>query len=678
MIVIALYYRKLVASIAAIGLVLAVFAFSVTPVRYTARLQMMLLGGTQTASLLGLATGNLANDTTRAANSEAELLRSRELLTKVVEQLGPAKIDVTFGKRRLFGLLPPAPESETVNNAVDVMEREIKVTTPPDTNLLVVSFTHTNRDTAIEIVDTLAQLFMLKRDEIYSSQKAPFLKQKAQSYSRQLDAIEDAIKQEKAKNNILDLNREIVLAADAAAAAQQKLQGLAEHRAAVASEIAAIEARLIGLAPQVEDYVETTDRVDNNDTDNMLTKLYVERDRLEKLYQPEDPHFQQVLTEIASLQAAQKQPKRNYSITRSVRNPIADSLNSRLMQLRIDGDSSARNQIELERQNTEAQKRVAQLRDAGNSLGALERSRAVTDQLYRDVSQRAEAAQSEEAAQAQKNTSIRIVSHGEASQKGESGRTNIALAILVASLIVAFSSGLVADWNRQVLLLPQEIETQLRLPVLATFNDGQNMIAPSMAPPVIFLAGQLMFNRRPDGKMQALQVTSPGYKEYREDFVHALAMELASGQGVRTLLLDLVGDGSGHWRQFGAPEKRTALGVLELAETGIENLDVSLGAGGAAIDWQRANKGTLIALFDELAKRYEMVVIDTPPPQEGSVSVRLATMVDGSIIVIRSETTRRSVAEVLKDQILSVGGSLYGAVMTGRKFYIPRAIYRWL
>ena len=31
-----------------------------------------------------------------------------------------------------------------------------------------------------------------------------------------------------------------------------------------------------------------------------------------------------------------------------------------------------------------------------------------------------------------------------------------------------------------------------------------------------------------------------------------------------------------------------------------------------------------------------------------------------------------------RDQILDAGGDMLGAVVTGRRFHIPRAIYRWL
>ncbi len=677
MIVVALYYRKMVLSIVGAGLLLAAAAYIVSPVRHTARMQLMLLAGSETASMLGLSTGNNAIDTTRAANSEAELLRSRELLAQVVEKLGPDKIDPDFGQRRLFGILPPRAADRQANDAIDVLENQLKVVTPPETNLLVVSVTHKDRDTAITIVDTLVQFYLQKRAEIYNTQKSPILKQKAQAYNRQLQAIEEEIKQEKIKNSILDLPREIQLAVDDLSTSSQRLRTLIEHRSSLSAEIKASQTRLAELPPQVQEYVETTDRVDNNETDNTLTKLFVERDHLDKYYKPTDPHRAEVDQKIASLQQAERLPKHLFTLDRKVRNPSVDFVNTHLMQLLIEADAAKENQAELEKEVDRAQTRVEQLREAQNTLEALDRSRAVTDALYRDFTQRAEAQQSEEAASAEKNENVRVVSNAEASLKGESGRTNVALAVLVGSLVVAFSAALVSDWNRQVLLLPQEIESLLEMPVLATFTEGQNLSTPSIAPPIIFLAGQLLFNRTAE-RGHALQIVSAGRSEYREDLAHALALELAGGQGARTLLLDLSGDGMGHWARLGKPEGTASSYGFDLASTNIPNLDVSRGAGAVGLNWLRVNKEVLLALFAELANRYEMIIIDAPPLQQNSTCVRLAPLVDGSMMVMRAEQTRRSVVEHLKEQLLGVGGSLYGVIMTGRKFYIPRVIYRWL
>jgi len=46
--------------------------------------------------------------------------------------------------------------------------------------------------------------------------------------------------------------------------------------------------------------------------------------------------------------------------------------------------------------------------------------------------------------------------------------------------------------------------------------------------------------------------------------------------------------------------------------------------------------------------------------------------------VVRAEVTRSPAATRLRDLVLEAGGGLLGFVFTGRKYYIPRWVYRWL
>jgi hypothetical protein len=57
---------------------------------------------------------------------------------------------------------------------------------------------------------------------------------------------------------------------------------------------------------------------------------------------------------------------------------------------------------------------------------------------------------------------------------------------------------------------------------------------------------------------------------------------------------------------------------------------------------------------------------------------RLSVLVDASILVIRAETTRAAVASRFRDAILEAGGTLAGFVFVGRRFYVPRWLYRRL
>ncbi|MAM75313.1 MAG: hypothetical protein CMO29_16065 [Tistrella sp.] len=107
-------------------------------------------------------------------------------------------------------------------------------------------------------------------------------------------------------------------------------------------------------------------------------------------------------------------------------------------------------------------------------------------------------------------------------------------------------------------------------------------------------------------------------------------------------------------------------------------LDVTVDAAGSTLGRMRTEVGELGVLIEGLASRYDFVIVDAPATRNSFVALRLAPVVDGSILVVRAEHTRAPVASHTRDQILDAGGDMLGAVVTGRRFHIPRAIYRWL
>jgi polysaccharide biosynthesis transport protein len=235
-----------------------------------------------------------------------------------------------------------------------------------------------------------------------------------------------------------------------------------------------------------------------------------------------------------------------------------------------------------------------------------------------------------------------------------------------------------ADWSRQVFLQPNEIEDWLHLPVIASFNEGQLPLGNRTNGQIIYFAGQLGFSRNAESKLQTVQVVSQGRREYRDEVTLALAAELASGQNMRTLMLDLAGDGNGLWRLLKEPAAQREFAGFTIAPSDVPNLDVSIGATRSEINWMRANNEILGNLFAKLSEHYDMVVLNSQPFRDGTEAIRLANLVDGTLVVLRAEHTRSPVAEALVSQLLGAGGDLFGAVMTGRKLYIPRAVYRWL
>jgi len=227
--------------------------------------------------------------------------------------------------------------------------------------------------------------------------------------------------------------------------------------------------------------------------------------------------------------------------------------------------------------------------------------------------------------------------------------------------------------ERQIFLLPPR-SSRGSICRFCTFNEGQDLLA--QASPRNHLSGRPadLQSRRPGhpaGDAVASRAATrtqpgrprPGHRNGRR-------------QGLRTLLLDLVGEGIDHDRAE-PPKPSREIGASSWPKAP-RQLDVSLGAPYAEINWLRANKAVLETLIAETGPLLRYGDRRFARLRDGVVPVRLANVVQGSIMVIRAEHTKLSVVENMVSQLLGAGGDLYGAIMTGRRFYIPWIIYRWL
>ena len=76
----------------------------------------------------------------------------------------------------------------------------------------------------------------------------------------------------------------------------------------------------------------------------------------------------------------------------------------------------------------------------------------------------------------------------------------------------------------------------------------------------------------------------------------------------------------------------------------------------------RDSVGSDIDLLDELALKYDRVVIDSSPVIPVTDSRIIAALSDVVLLVLRAEKSTRKAAEQAREALLSVGGRLLGAV----------------
>lgn len=83
----------------------------------------------------------------------------------------------------------------------------------------------------------------------------------------------------------------------------------------------------------------------------------------------------------------------------------------------------------------------------------------------------------------------------------------------------------------------------------------------------------------------------------------------------------------------------------------------------------------LQARISELRKEFAYVLIDSPAVSEYTDAVLLGRLTDGAILVLESNSTRREVARIAKEDLEAARVRVLGAVLNKRTFPIPQFLY---
>jgi len=110
--------------------------------------------------------------------------------------------------------------------------------------------------------------------------------------------------------------------------------------------------------------------------------------------------------------------------------------------------------------------------------------------------------------------------------------------------------------------------------------------------------------------------------------------------------------------------------------TSVEHLSL-LGAGLLHAESCRAYDAACLAETVEALKgRFGLVIFDLPPVARESAAVRLASLLDGVLLVVEAERVRWQVARRTKKLLTRAGAPVLGAVLNKRRQHIPSWLYR--
>jgi capsular exopolysaccharide synthesis family protein len=266
--------------------------------------------------------------------------------------------------------------------------------------------------------------------------------------------------------------------------------------------------------------------------------------------------------------------------------------------------------------------------------------------------------------------------------------SDIILAVVLAGML-AFGSALVVDYFDDRVRSPREVRRNLGQTVLgvvprfdpqngrrgAAADEARVHLEPRSAPAEAYrvIRTNLTFSLAAKPRRTIL-ITSPGAGDGKTTTATNLAAVLAQ-QGERTLLVD--GDlrkASIH-RFLGVPQEPGLTGILlgeatvdeAIAPAGIDSLEVLTSGKLPPNPAELAGSERMISLFAELARRYDRIIIDSPPVLAVADPAALTKLVDGAVMVIRAGQTGRQALLEAVERLDGVGVDVLGVVVNALK-----------
>ena len=261
------------------------------------------------------------------------------------------------------------------------------------------------------------------------------------------------------------------------------------------------------------------------------------------------------------------------------------------------------------------------------------------------------------------------------------GAIGLALGVMLSFVLEQFDLSI---------KIPEEVEREFRLPVLATIPVLRSQISAATAlenpksqlSEGYYSARAALQLSTPEGVPSSMLVTSSMMGEGKSTSTVALASGFGR-LGLRVLLIDADMRSPSLHRVLSRDNDAGLSNLLAsgaelhpaLQVTGYPNVTL-LSSGPLPPNPSELLAGPKMALFlDAMKERFDMVIIDSPPIMGLADAPQLASMVVGVLMVIEAGATKRAIVRAALRRMRGVNVHLLGALFT--KFDVKKAGYAY-
>lgn len=393
--------------------------------------------------------------------SEIELLKSRDLLEQVVR-------DTKIAENANGG----EATDQDVERAVYQLEKDIQITPVKKADFIEVSYTSKSPEVAAAVLNRLSELYLDKHIKLHRPPGTyEFFKNQATNYERDLRDAENKLSSFQKKTGVIAINQQKDLGLQKYTETQARLSDLNGQIKETDKRIAEIQTQLSGMQTRVS----TQSRVMPNQEsierfNTMLVELRNRRTQLLTKFQLEDRLVKEVDEQIRTTnEALAKARETTYSEQSTDLNPQRQSLEGELNKVKIEraGLVPLRDNLATQVQQYKAQ--LDQLKGATVVHDDLSRQVKQADDNFQLYAQKQEESRISDELDKQKISNVSIAEQPTVPRVPfKTNRTLTVVMGLGFGLLLGFGCAIVAEFLRETVHTPHELEKFTGLPVVAT------------------------------------------------------------------------------------------------------------------------------------------------------------------------------------------------------------------
>jgi uncharacterized protein involved in exopolysaccharide biosynthesis len=430
-------------------------------------------------------------------NSELEILRSRELALKVVDELRPetflerpdeAPLGVSFPqdklrewRRNIRGLgkqvegillgvdiLQPLDERE---KAVIKLQKGLEIETQKNTNILFLAYEAQSPKLAENILSKLIDQYLEKHITAHRTTGSfDFFDRQAEVLRDQLAKTEEGLKALKNRTGVASFEEQRKITLNRIGTLQQESEATGAALAISRAKVAELKEKFSGLSPTL--VTQEMKSSSSHGMELMRSRLYdlrlKEQELLSKYTETSIP-VKELRRQIAEAQAQlAKEEGPRTEVTTAI-NTTYQQLDFALISERATLSSLEAKARVINDQLDAARMEIKAINDTELRIVNLQRELALQDTKYRKYAENREQARIDQALETKKISNISVIQQASASQKPVKPKKAINLALgFVLGLVGALGLAFFSEYLDHSIRSPEDVEEDLKLQLLAS------------------------------------------------------------------------------------------------------------------------------------------------------------------------------------------------------------------